>query len=46
MSFRVKVDLDIVKKARIVDDVSCNAWEVLDIKVLCHCIFYFFPLRS
>lgn len=30
MSFRVKVDLDIVKKARIVDDVSRNACEILE----------------
>lgn len=28
--FRVKVDLDIVRKARIVDDVSGNASKVLE----------------
>lgn len=32
-SSRVKIDLDIVKKARVVDDVSSDAWEVSDLKV-------------
>lgn len=32
-SCRVKIDLDIVKKARVVDDVSSDAWEVFDLKV-------------
>lgn len=29
LSFRVKVDLDIVKKAKIVDDVSGNVFYIL-----------------